>query len=158
MKGFFIDAMRRTITPWTYEYSDMGKKLGGSMTLGKIYPDGDALYLSDDGMLRKADRAFRLKSEPDRQPFFSDGIVTGRDNNDPNAILGTLPPRRGVAELAAEIIWLTVEEGLDWVRRRHAEPAVTFYSGDGTQKVLATWGDLLRNLEGQAGGYHPDLP
>lgn len=156
MEAFFIDADRRAIVSWNYEYNDMASKLGGSMCIGQIFPNGDVCYVSDDGLLRPARRAFRIKGRSDGQPMLSNGVLTGRDNHDADAKVGTLPPRFTIAELSREIEFLTIEQALSWFRVRANEPAVVRTVAGGEPEVLSTWGDILLNLEGMPGGYNPD--
>jgi hypothetical protein len=154
VKGFFIDASRRIIEPFDYEYRDLGRKIGGSITLGHVFPNKDVLYVEDEALLRPAEKAFRIYARPDGQPMMSDGIVTGADSIDPDAKVGTLPPTFTLAELQNQIGWLTVEQALLWFRACADQPAVT-HRTDGQSTVVAHWRDLLTNLEGGE-GYHPD--
>lgn len=156
MFGYFIDAHARRITPWTYQYGDMGPKVGGSITIGHVWLNGDVCYVSDDGLLKPARCAFRIKSRADGQPMMSNGITTGKDSPNPEAEIGTLPPMFSVADLEREIEWLTVDEALDWFRLRAEEPAVTRTIGGRKTEIIATWQSIIDNLEGRPGGYHPD--
>lgn len=156
MDAYFIDADLRRITPWTYQYGDMGPKVGGSITIGHVWLNGDVCYVSDDSLLKPARRAFRIKAQSDGQPMMSNGITTGKDNADPEAEIGTLPPMFSLVDLEREIEWLTVDEALRWFRLRASEPAVTRTISGRKTEVIATWQAILDNLEDRAGGYHPD--
>lgn len=154
MEGVFIDADFKSITPWRYAYGDLGPKLGGSICIGHVFASGDVLYVDDAGLLKPARRAFRIRSRKDGQPMLSHGIVTGRDSNTEDG-LGTLPPRLSIPEVEREIQFLTVAEAMNWFYARAAEPAVTRQVPGKPLEVLARWSDIIKNLEGQPGGYNP---
>lgn len=153
MKGFLINADTRRIEPLEYEYTTMRQWLPSGICIGQVFANGDVLYVDDECLLRPAERAFRIKVRPDGQPMMSHAILTGRDSDDPHSN-DTLPPSFTAEELAAEIEWLTVDQALDWFRRKAAEPAVTMSGSETGTTVLAVWGDLLANLEGRE-GYRP---
>lgn len=144
MKAYLIDAAARTITPIEYTYASMREHLPGGICIGATFPNGDVLYVDDEGLLQPATKAFRIRKRRDGQPMMSNGILTGPDSPDPRSN-DTLPPGMTIEELADEIEWMTVADALTWFRRRAPGAAVT--SGDA---VLATWGDFVAVMEGTA--------
>jgi hypothetical protein len=156
MDGLFIDADARRIIPYHYQYSDMGPRLGGNIAIGYVFANGDVCYVSDDGLLKPARRAFRIKARGDGQPMMSNAIVTGRDNPDLDSDLGTLAATFTVFELLAQIEFISVDEALRWFRIRASEPAVTRKVPGQPLEVIARWQSILDNLEDRPGGYSPD--
>lgn len=154
MKAYLIDAGRRQIEPIDYTYNTMRNWLPGGICIAATFANGDVLYVDDEGLLKPAAVAFRVKRRPDGQPMMSNGILTGRDNPDPRST-DTLPPTSTIAALAKEIEWLDVETALDWFRERAAAPAVKVTETGGSIEVVASWGAMLANLEGRVDGYHP---
>lgn len=148
MKGYLIDAKAREIRPIEYEYGTMNQYLPGGICVAYVFPSGDVLYVDDEGLLRPAEVAFRIKSRPDGQPMMSNGILTGRDSHET-----TFDPVLTPQELEREIEWMSVEDALAWFRKRASDPSVIMTTSDGTS-ILAHWQDLLDNLEGKI-GYQP---
>jgi hypothetical protein len=151
MIGYYISAAERSISPAEYTYKSMIRFLPGGITIGATFRNGDVLYADDEGLLHPATKAFRIRRRLDGMPMMSDGFLTGRDDHE-----ATLPPSFTIAQLQAEIEWLTVEEALDWFRARVAEAAVTRRNlKTGETVVVADWRSMLRNMEGKRGGYKP---
>lgn len=143
MNGYLIDADARKITPIVYEYNTMKEHLPGGICVAQVFRNGDILYVDDEALLRPATVAFRVKVRRDGQPMMSNAILTGPDD-----AVGTAAPGMTIAELRAEIEWLTLGEAMDWFRSKGAEPAVVLTTNEGSE-TLADWGEFTRNLEGQ---------
>ena len=122
----------------------------GGLTIGWVFDNGDVLFVDDEGLLHPATVAFSIRARPDGQPMMSHGVLTGRDHLD-----DTLPPEMSTAQLAKEIEWLDVKDALSWFRTKADEAAVSVQARGGVREVMALWGDLLRNMEGED-GYRPD--
>lgn len=142
MKAYLVDAGARTVTPIDYGYSALREWLPGGLTIAKMFDNGDVLYVDDEALLHPVKVAFRLRDSTDEmQPFVSNGVLTGRDEGDT-----TLPPLMSADELAKHIVWLTVEEAMNWFRKRADHPA-TVASFGGEVHVLSRWGDFLSEME-----------
>jgi hypothetical protein len=146
MKGYIIDALNKKIVETDYEYSDLGKILPGGLTIAAVFKNGEVLYVDDEGLMHKADRAFRIKKRRDGQPMMSDGMLTGRDEShmspDGDLIEVTSDPRMSAEELQEEIEFISVEEALQWFRSRRDEGAVLING-----VPISTWDDFLRQME-----------
>jgi hypothetical protein len=143
MKGLFVDAGGRRITPVNYTYASMWEWLPGGITIARIFPNGDVLYVDDEALLHPVKVAFRLRdSTDDMQPFVSNGLLTGRDHGKK-----TLPPAMSADELAQYIVWLTVEEAMHWFRLRADRPAAAITLENGEVHVLKRWSDFLSGME-----------
>jgi hypothetical protein len=151
-KGLLIDAGACTITPIQYRQGGPGllRHLPGGLTIATVFENGDVLFVDDEGLLKPASVAFRIKSRTDGQPMMSNGVLVGRDSWDGVKEI-TLPPEFTPEQLLQEIEWLSVERALAWFRQRAREPAVTSTRGNGEPIVYARWGELLDNLEGRKG-------
>jgi hypothetical protein len=139
MKAYLIDALNRTITDIDYTGS-LGRWLPGGICIADRLPNGDVVYVDDEGLMQPATRAFRWRPRPDGQPMMSNGIVTGRDTADT-----TLPPTTTKADIEALVEWLTVDEAVAWFERKRDEPAVCITTSAGTE-VISRWGDYLGDL------------
>jgi hypothetical protein len=142
MKAYFVDAGARTVTPIDYGYNGLRRWLPGGITVAKVFTNGDVLYVDDEALLHPVKVAFRLWGDDQRQPFVSNGVLTGRDDRD-----STLPPVMSVDQLVRQIVWLTVEEAMQWFRKRAGQPATSFVFEDGEVKVLNRWSDFLPGME-----------
>jgi hypothetical protein len=154
MKAYWIDAGKREIREIDYEV--LHEHFKGGIAIGATFDNGDVLYVDDEGLLRPATVAFRIRSRGlDSQPMMSDGALSGRDDFeavDGGYVETTLPPAMSIADLEAEIEWLTVEEALSWFRARVGAPSVTVNG-----EPVAIWGEHLSYLEGKPfPGYKED--
>lgn len=141
MKIYWIDAGKREIRE--IECEEVHTLFKGGICIGAVFGNGDALYVDDEGLLRPATVAFRVRRRPDGQPMMSNGALGGPDHYD-GVNETTLPPVMSIADLEREIEWLTVEEALSWFRARVNEPSVLV---DGVP--VATWAEHLSYLEGK---------
>lgn len=151
-QAYLIDPLTRSLREIAGGYEATKEYMPGGIAVAWRYPNGDVLYADDEGLLRRASMAFRIRSRPDGQPMMSRGIVHGPDDLWSDQ---TLTPRSTMADIEADIEWLTVEEALAWFRAKAAEPAMTREQGGNPVEVWATWADFLRNLEGGR-GFHPE--
>jgi hypothetical protein len=142
MKGYFVDAGKREITPVNYTQDTMWKWLPGGLAVARVFANGDVLYVDDEALLHPVKVAFRLWGEERMQPFVSNGVLTGRDDRD-----STLPPTMSVDQLVRQIVWLTVDEAMQWFRSRANQPATTLSFDDGEAHVLNRWSDFLSEME-----------
>jgi hypothetical protein len=145
MKGYLIDALARRITVEDYQYGEMTKWMPGGICVGATFENGDTLFVDDEGLLRPADRAFRIKRRTDGQPMMSNGFLVGRDTNEDEDD-GTLPPQFTLAELAAEIEWLDLADARAWFEQRASQPAVVVHDDAGTE-VIASWRDIMDRMD-----------
>jgi hypothetical protein len=151
---YYVNALERTINETEYSHGKLHQLLPGGITSAQRFRNGDILYVDDEGLLRPATRAFRLaRGRLDGQPMMSDGLLVGAEA--PQDFYYERPPAMTIAQLQAEIEWLTIEEALDWFRVRVREAAVTRREGGGPDVVIADWSSFLRNLEGKSGGFQP---
>ena len=151
--GYLIDPLTRTVSLTDASMETMRKHLPGGLTVAWEYDNGDVLYVDDEGLLRPATMAFRIRARKDGQPLMSRGVLCGPEP-DP-FVDATLPPGSTLAEIEAEVEWLTVDEALAWFRARAAQAAATWEDGRAAPEVLAVWDEFLRNLEGKR-GYRPE--
>lgn len=142
MKGYLVDAGKREIAPVNYTYDTMRKWLPGGITVARMFGNGDVLYVDDEALLHPIKVAFRLRGSDETQPFVSNGLLTGRDAGGT-----TLPPAMSAEKLAEQVIWISVQEAMQWFRSRAGHPAVTVTFDDGNAHVLSRWSDFLRGME-----------
>ncbi len=63
---------------------DMQKLVGGLICLAWILPNGDELYVNDEGLLRDEIEFFRITYMGSSQTFAGDGFISGPVDKDGN--------------------------------------------------------------------------
>lgn len=81
-RALFIDATARTIRAVEVAHGsamleDMRKLLDGYIDLAFAFPNGDTLYVDDEGLLKPLRFGFRFALRADDQPLAGNGIVVG---------------------------------------------------------------------------------
>ena len=112
-RAIFIDSPRRTISEVEIDsLDDMQKLIGGYIEVAFAWPNGDTLYVDEEGLLKVQDYFFALPGERPDQPFAGNGVIVGREEEGPEFIGGytTHPPVITIDELAAKIVWLTADQ------------------------------------------------
>ena len=112
-RALFIDAPRRTVTEIEIDsVDDMQKLIGGYLEVAAIWPNGDTLYVDEEGLLKVQDYFFGIPSIRPDQPFAGNGVLVGREEEGPQFAGGytTHPPVITLDELRALIVWLNADE------------------------------------------------
>lgn len=144
LKGYLIDSAQRTISELDYEYTGRNgiAKIAGygrsGFCMGWRWPEGDVLYVDDEGLLKPQEYFFKVNARPDGQPYGGNGFVTGADS-----IEDTDPPSLSIGDVLAQITWLTRDDYVAWVKARESDGAIVFHTAD-ESRVVSTWGDILR--------------
>jgi hypothetical protein len=139
MKGYLIDSKTRTVTECEYEYggdrsiSNLIK--GNGICIGWQWTTGDVLFVDDEGLLKPQEFFFRIVKRADGQPYAGNGMVCGPDNEDSSD-----DPRMTMAEVLADIEWLTHADFEAWCKAHSGQAATSITTVDGTT-VLSTWDD-----------------
>lgn len=101
MKALHIDAEHLTIGVVEYHgLADLQRLVGGFIEVAYLWPNGDVLYVDEEGLLKLPQRGFRITVRPD-QPLAGNGVLVGREIE---GTAGTEPPTMTVPEL-----WSTVQ-------------------------------------------------
>ena len=99
MKAIWIRSDERTITEVDYAgLEDMKKLIGGWLELAKAWPDGDVLYVDEEGKVKGRKTFFTV---PGVHDFLAgNGVVVGPEIGDS---LETAPPRITVEQLLMQV-------------------------------------------------------
>ena len=147
IKVLVINPRIRTITEAELPnvYPAAKDLIGGWLTIATAFPNGDTLYVDDEGLLKDGQSFFRVAGMD--QPIAGTGVLTGREDDDGEDGTDTADVRTTVEELAALVSWLDPEDFAAWLADNRSRPAVTvtfFDSGDEPiTTVVSTWGDAL---------------
>lgn len=150
--AYLIDPERRTIEPFDYQpmvgFPGLFKS---GLCLGWTYTSGDVLYVDDECLLRPAPACggFVTRARPDGQPLFDKAVLVGAEFQTKQG-WNTRPPWMTIEQARAEFVFLPRAEALAWFRARADQPAVKVNG-----EMIAPWADILKNLEGEPGGYEP---
>lgn len=79
-KAYLIDAAARQITEVTWETTDdLSKFVGGYIELCCVLPNGDTIYVDEEGLLKAGQRYFTIVALRPDQPFSGNGVMVGRE-------------------------------------------------------------------------------
>lgn len=96
MIALLIDAQKKEISQVEYRsLEDLHKLLGGYIELAYAWPNGDVLYVDEEGLLKQPQRYFRISVRPD-QPLGGNGVLVGPEIGDTS---NTEPPTMTVEQL-----------------------------------------------------------
>lgn len=101
MKALHVDVDHRTISEVEYNgLADLQRLVGGHIEVAYHWPNGDVLYVDEEGMLKHGPyRGFRIPERPD-QPLFGNGVLVGPEVDDG---LDTEPPTMSLDELRLRV-------------------------------------------------------
>ena len=144
MKAYHIDSAARTIEEVEYgTLADMRRFVGGYIEAAAMYPNGDTLYVGEEGLSKIPTGFFWVAGRTD-QPMVGNGLYVGREVRGPHGFF-TLRPGRPL-DAVREIVRFVSREQFDaWAKGNASEPAITITTG-GTTEVVARVGKLFSLL------------
>ena len=78
-KAYLIDATNRVVTEIAVNgLSDLQGAVGGYIEIAYSWPNGDTLYVNEEGLFHRPAGWFSLKERPD-QMFAGDGVLVGEE-------------------------------------------------------------------------------
>jgi hypothetical protein len=101
MAALRIDPLRRTVSAVAYrDLAELQALVGGYIEAAYQWPDGDVLYVDEEGLFKGGARGFfRLAERPD-QPLAGYGVLVGREIDE---IGNTATPRMTLDALRARV-------------------------------------------------------
>ena len=91
LRALKIDAVNHTITEYAYTgLASMQEAVGGYITTAHRLPNGDEIFVNDEGIYESPYYWFTVKSA--HQPFAGNGIIVGNadENGDTTAAKSTI--------------------------------------------------------------------
>lgn len=107
-QAYLIDSTARTVEPVTFEtLADMHTLIGGDIEVACQWPNGDVLYVDEEGLL-KPDRHFFSIPERRDQLLVGNGLLVGREEEGEQFPAGytTHPPTMSLADLTRRVTFL----------------------------------------------------
>lgn len=103
MKAYWINSEAMQVVSVPYSgLADLKRMVGGYIECAKHWPNGDVLYVDEEGMLKNY--AYGFEIEGGHQPFFGNGVLVGRELGHDTA--DTADPTVTLGELAQQIEFL----------------------------------------------------
>lgn len=108
VRGILIDPWLKTIVPVEVgpDHHDIYRHLSNVMgpkveifTSGMVWPNGDTLYVDDEGLLKSGMRLFQI-GRPDGQPLAGNGLILGSDNQG-----RTRDAKSGLVDIQTMVKW-----------------------------------------------------
>lgn len=104
MKAIWIRSDKQTVEEVEYGgLDDLKRMVGGYIELGFHWPNGDVLYVDEEGSVRPDATGFifRLPERPD-QWLFGNSVIVGREVG---MTANTDPPTHTAAQVSAKVMW-----------------------------------------------------
>ena len=154
-KAILIDSAAREVRaveiPDNHITERLRELIGGWICHAATLPNGDTLYVDDEGLLKASTTFFQFKGRDD-QPLAGNGVLVGRERINPRTgdYLGMTDVRSTVEQVTKLVTFQSLGDAKAWGRAHahEAATAITTVEKDGTTKreVLSTFGDLFGNL------------
>jgi hypothetical protein len=149
MKAILINSSDRTIT--AVEYDGLGglqALIGGSIETACMWPNGDVLYVDEEGLYKPQTGAFQISARPDGQPLVGRGVVVGREVKDDSAAgYHTEPPAHSIETLTGMVTFLTLAEAQAWASGRPAATLTTLNKdGTATTEAIGSMAELYAEI------------
>lgn len=98
MKAYHIDSTKQTVTAVEYHgLDDLRRLVGGYIEAACVWPNGDVIYVDEDGLRKGYPTGFAIPQRPD-QPLAGNGVMVGREIGD---TCNTRPPTMTLEKLTA---------------------------------------------------------
>jgi hypothetical protein len=125
--------------------------IGGYIETAWSWPNGDVLFVDEEGLLKPQRHFFRLTLRRDGLPFGGNGIVVGREVEDDSRVgYHTEPPAITREALCAIVQFLDRDQAEAWGKANASEPAGGVYGVDPDgrvrHEVFMRFGELFRDM------------
>jgi Domain of unknown function (DUF3846) len=153
MKAILIDSKAREIREVEYANgADLRGFVGGYIESVPLdLPNGDTLYVDEEGMFKPQSSFFMIETHP--TPLAGNGVIVGPEVDDEDAEEGyrTEAPGCSPRSLAQYIRFLDRAQFDAWGKANASEPAITFTSIGpdgklGEPEVIQRFGSLVRDV------------
>lgn len=101
MKAYHINSAEQTVTEVEYYgLEDLQTLVGGYIECAYRYPNGDVLYVDEEGLFKQVDHWFAIPERTD-QPFAGNGVLVGPERG-PDTV-ETFDPVHTVEQLRRKV-------------------------------------------------------
>jgi len=130
--------------------ADLQKMIGGHIEIAHVWESKDVCFVDEHGTFKPQKHFFRLAQRGD-YPFAGNGVVVGPEvYDDEGEYLGDADVTLTVAEVAAQVIFLSRVQADAWGKANASEPAMTFMSigedGQIEEEVIGRMGSLFAEM------------
>jgi hypothetical protein len=156
MQAILIDSAKREIRAVEYNgLAEMKAFVGGYIEVAFAWPNGDVLYVDEEGLLKPQSHFFRIPERPD-QPLCGNGLLVGREVEHDDGPYHTEPPTLTVEALHATVEFRSRDQVAAWAKAHASEPAgAVYFAGPGgtvTEHVFAHTGEVYAAVLDQPTG------
>jgi hypothetical protein len=150
-RAYLIDVAAREVRLVEYETTeDLRALLGGYLELACSLPNGDTLYVDDEG-LRKAQSNFFLFELRTDQPLAGNGLLVGPERiDDDGNYLGAEHPRISLPRFSLMVRFVDRAWVESWGKGNASEPASRIgyvdHKGRVQVQTLTRWGQVVRDI------------
>jgi hypothetical protein len=102
--AYLIDSTARTISAVTFkDLAALKALVGGFIEVACQWPNGDTLYVDEEGLLKEGQRFFAMVNVRPDQAFAGNGVLVGREEEGEQFPAGYInhPPMMTIDELRA---------------------------------------------------------
>lgn len=143
MRALLIDSAKQEIREVEYESTEakgttLQQHIGGYIETAYAWPNGDILFVDEEGLFKAQKHFFRIGERPD-QPFAGHGIVVGPERLDEDGeYLGTDAPIITLAALQATVEFRSRDQIDAWAKGNASEVAAAVYFAGADGKIERT--------------------
>ena len=143
--AILIDSAAQEIRAVEYEgLDDMRRLIGGGIDSACRWPNGDVLYVDDEGLLKPQTGFFMIEGVD--QPLPGNGLLVGKEVEDfGSGKWWTEAPTITIEELRALVSFRTREQVEAWGKAHASEPAIAFTDAKGMH-VIEHWGNFIARM------------
>jgi hypothetical protein len=130
--------------------ADLQKMIGGDIELAHVWESKDVCFVDEHGTFKPQKHFFRLAPRGE-YPFAGNGVIVGPEiYDDGGEFLGDADVTLTVAEVVAQVTFLSRVQADAWGKANASEPAITFMSigedGQIEEEVIGRMGSLFADM------------
>lgn len=108
MKAYWIRADLKKVEAVDYEeLSDLQRMVGGLITPAHCFPNGDIIFVDDEGLLKRQQHFFIVTGG--NQPYAGNGVLVGRESSSASRSK-TAAPKTAIADLRRLLTFASLAE------------------------------------------------
>jgi hypothetical protein len=152
MKALLIDSAARQIRDVEYNnLADMHHLIGGYIEVAYSWPNGDVLFVDEEGLFKPQTNFFRIAARGDT-PLAGNGLLVGREVDDDSPRGYHTEPPTMTAQALADIVEFRSRDQVDAWAKANASDAASFITTVGND------GKVVTTVTGHIGELYASMP
>ena len=148
-KAIIIDSAKREVREADIDTHKVGQIINGWIECAAAFPNGDMLFVDEEGLLKPNEHFFRFAPRNDGLPLAGNGVIIGREIATKDSWYNE-EPKCTVEQVKEWVTFLDKSQAQAWGKANASEPAVsvTAVMPDGSveHSVLQRYGELFRDM------------